>query len=127
MKLKMIILYVVFFLVSVFLGFAVTASQAQAQDITLQWDANTEPNLAGYNIYESVFGAMAGNEWVKIDQVGKEVTEYTAAGRDDYTSYAYQITAFNDQGNESFVSNVAYLQHVPGAPINVKVIINVNP
>lgn len=111
---------------AVFFGFGVIANSVQAQDITLQWDANTETNLAGYNIYESELGKDAGSAWVKIAEVEKDVTEYTAAGRDDYKSYAYQVTAKNDQGNESFVSNVAYKQNMPGAPVNVRVIINVN-
>ena len=102
------------------------AQIVRAQDITLQWDPNTETNLAGYTIYESELSAMAGSAWVKIGEVGKDVTEYTAAGRDDFKSYAYQVTAKNDQGRESFVSNVAYIQNVPGSPVNVRIIINVN-
>lgn len=125
MKLRKFILYFAALAV-IFFGFGLIASQVQAQDITLKWDANTEPNLAGYNVYESEFGSNAGSQWVKIDEVAKDVTEYTAAGRDDYKSYAYQVTAFNDQGNESFVSNMAYTQNVPGSPVNVRVIVNVN-
>lgn len=105
---------------------AIFSQIARAQDITVQWDANTEINLAGYNVYESELSAAAGSPWVKIGEVGKDVTEYTAAGRDDFKSYAYQVTAKNDQGRESFVSNVAYVQNVPGAPVNVHIIINVN-
>lgn len=121
MNLKRMVL-VFMFLAAVFFG----RGLVYGQDITLQWDANTEPNLAGYNIYESELSAGAGSQWVKIDQVEKDVTEYTAAGRDDFKSYAYQVTAFNDQDHESFVSNVAYKQNMPGAPVNVRVIVNVN-
>ena len=125
MNLKRIILYFTVLAV-IFFGFGLIASQVQAQDITLQWDANTETNLAGYNIYESELSAMSGSPWVRIGEVGKDVTEYTAAGRDDFKSYAYQVTAKNDQGRESFVSNVAYIQNVPGSPVNVHITINVN-
>lgn len=125
MKLKRFILYFAALAV-IFFGFGLITSHVQAQDITLQWDANTEPNLAGYNVYESEFGSNAGSQWVKIDEVAKDVTEYTAAGRDDYKSYAYQVTAKNNQGNESFVSNMAYTQNVPESPVNVRVIVNVN-
>ena len=105
---------------------AIFSQIARAQDIILQWDPNTETDLAGYNVYESELSAMAGSPWVKIGEVGKDVTEYTASGRDDFKSYAYQVTAKNDQGRESFVSNVAYIQNVPGAPVNVHITINVN-
>ena len=124
MNLKRIILYFTVLAV-IFFGFGLV-TYVQAQDITLQWDANTETNLAGYNIYEAELSAAAGSPWVKIGEVGKDVTEYTAAGRDDFKSYAYQVTAKNDQGRESFVSNVAYLQNVPGAPVNVHITINVH-
>lgn len=125
MKLKRFILYFTALAV-IFFGFGLIASQVQAQDITLQWDPNTETNLAGYNIYESELSAAVGSPWVKIGEVAKDVTEYTAPGRDDFKSYAYQVTAKNDQGKESFVSNVAYTQNYPGAPVNVRIIINVN-
>jgi len=124
MNLKRIIIYFAV-LTAVFFCFGLI-THVQAQDITLQWEANTEPNLAGYNVYESEFGASAGSQWVKIGEVDKDTTEYTAADRDDFKSYAYQVTAFNNQGNESFVSNMAYLQNVPGSPVNVRVTINVN-
>jgi len=125
MKLRKIILYFAVLAV-IFFGFGLIASQVHAQDITLEWDANTEPNLVGYNIYESEFGSNAGSQWVKIGVANNDETEFTAAGRDDYKSYAYQVTALNDQGNESFVSNMAYTQNVPGSPVNVRVIVNVN-
>ncbi|MFH1931057.1 MAG: fibronectin type III domain-containing protein [Pseudomonadota bacterium] len=115
---------ILFAIAAVFVFFM--ARWAYAQDITLQWDPNTETNLAGYNVYESELGASAGSAWVKIGEVDKNTTEYTAAGRDDFKSYAYQVTAKNDQGRESFVSNVAYIQNVPGAPVNVHITINVN-
>lgn len=127
MNLKRIILYFVV-LAAVFFGFGFISAcpTAYAQDITIEWDPNTETNLAGYNIYEAELSAAAGSPWVKIDEVAKDVTEYTAAGRDDFKSYAYQVTAKNDQGKESFVSNLAYTQNYPGAPVNVRIIINVN-
>ena len=47
-------------------------------EVTLAWDANTEPDLAGYNIY---YGTASGDYSDSID-VG-DVTEYPVTGLDD--------------------------------------------
>jgi len=69
-------------------------------DVTLAWDANTEPDLAGYKIY---YGVQTRDYPVSID-VGN-VTEYTIQGQDVYTVYYYAATAYDTDGNESDFSN----------------------
>lgn len=130
MKLKIIILYVVFFLVSVFLGFAVTASQAQAQDVTLAWDANTESNLAGYKLHYNT--VKAGPPYTTTVDVGN-VLEYTFDGLDlDTFNYWFVATAYSVEGFESGFSNEVTTKP-PGAPagvrvkVTVDVSVNVNP
>ncbi|MCG2776535.1 MAG: hypothetical protein L6406_12725, partial [Desulfobacterales bacterium] len=81
-----------------------------AIDITLAWDANTEPNLAGYKVYYDTDcsgapynGAGAAEDDSPID-VGN-VTEFTLHGLSDDDVYFFVVTAYNDEGLESGYSN----------------------
>jgi len=76
------------------------SSEAYAADVTLAWDANTEEDLAGYNLH---YGITSGNYTQHID-VGN-VIEYTITGIDPYTTYYYAATAYDVDGNESDYSN----------------------
>ena len=80
-------------LVSVLVLFPVIASGAA---VGLAWDANTEPDLAGYKIY---YGTASGNYSHSID-VGN-VTEYTLTGLDEGVTYYLAATAYDADNNES--------------------------
>jgi len=73
-----------------------------AMDITLAWDANTEPNLAGYKVYYDTDGSGApySNE---IDV--EDVTEYTLRDLPDGEVHFFAVTAYNDEELESGYSN----------------------
>jgi hypothetical protein len=70
---------------------------------TLTWEANTEPDLAGYKVY---VGTSSG----KYDfpgspfKVGK-VTTYTVTNLEPNTTYFFAISAYNDNGKESPLSD----------------------
>ena len=68
-------------------------------EVTLAWDANTEPDLAGYNIY---YGTASGDYSDSID-VG-DVTEYPVTGLDDGGTYYFAATAYDEDDNESAYS-----------------------
>jgi len=68
-------------------------------EITLAWDTNTEPDLAGYNIY---YGTASGDYSESID-VG-DVTEVTLTGFDDGGTYYFAATAYDEDDNESAYS-----------------------
>lgn len=105
---------------------------ADAANVELLWDANTEEDLAGYRIYQLVPGTPAS--WV---QIGADIPcapndatccEYTVVNLTDGT-YSWAGTAFDDAGNESEHSDVASITidgTAPGKPSNFKssVIIN---
>ena len=88
--------------------------------VTLQWAANTEPNLAGYNIYYDTnsghpyegYGAQEGSSPIEIDPdyddetPDPNIVEYTIHDLPDGTYY-FVVTAFNNAvpPSESYYSN----------------------
>ena len=80
---------------------------AIAAKVGLAWDANIEPELAGYKIY---FGTASGNYSHSVD-VGN-VTEYTLTGLEEGVTYYLAATAYDKDGNESDFSKE--LVHAPG-------------
>lgn len=71
----------------------------------LTWSPNTEEDLAGYKVY---YGTSS-EHYEKIIDIGK-VTQYELSNLYLYEdeSYYISITAYDDAGNESGFSNVAY-------------------
>jgi len=69
---------------------------AFAGSLKASWNANAEPDLAGYKIY---YGPSSGNYSFSIN-VGK-VTQYTIAQLTDGVPYYFAITAYDTAGNES--------------------------
>ena len=62
----------------------------------LTWNANSESDLDGYNVY---YGTSPGNYGDPID-VG-DVTEYELTGLDEGVRYYVAITAYDTSDNES--------------------------
>jgi hypothetical protein len=98
----------------VIIGIAFVPGNASALDITLAWDANTEPNLGGYMIYYDTdssgepydgTGAMEGPSPIDVGNV----LELTLTGLSDDlgTIYYFAATAYNtdDPPLESGYSN----------------------
>ncbi len=73
--------------------------QAYAGDVALEWDPNTETDLAGYKIY---FGTASRTYSTPI-AIGLQST-YTVTGLPAGTYY-FAVTAFNRDGLESAFSN----------------------
>ena len=80
----------------------VEAVEAGDKRIGLEWEANTEINLAGYNIYVSY---DTGGPYELIDTVGKNTTEFWWYGIFPGYDHYFVITAFNDEAVESDHSN----------------------
>ena len=79
--------------------------------VTLAWDANTEPDLAGYKIH---YGTASHDYSHSID-VG-DVTEYTLEDLDDGVTYYLAATAYDSENNESAYS--MELVHTTATPNN---------
>jgi hypothetical protein len=79
----------------------------------LNWQPNTEPDLAGYIIYRN------GTE---VARVGNSTTSYTDNGLIPNTSYTYSIKAYNTFGLTSNMSNtVTVTTPKPPVPTNLTV------
>ena len=73
-----------------------TATAAGTGSATLTWNANTEPDLAGYKIY---VGTQSG-VYASPITLGK-VTSYFATSFAGGTTYFFAVTAYDSAGNES--------------------------
>lgn len=90
---------------------------AYAADITLRWDANTETDLAGYNLYYKTDTPGAPYDGTGADQGPSEVNipldiledksnpEFTLTGLDAAYIYFLVLTAYDNSNNESGYSN----------------------
>ena len=78
---------------------SVTVANTTVQ-VTLAWDANTEPNLAGYKIY---YGTASGAYTVTID-VGN-ITTCTITGLQPGATYYFAATAYDSSAAQSTFSN----------------------
>jgi endoglucanase len=69
--------------------------------VSLFWPSNSEPDLAGYNIYRSEDESLPPEQWLKLTPRLHTPTTF----RDDKVQvgkkYYYQLTAVDTSGNES--------------------------
>ena len=104
-----------FFFFSIPLAFAYPSSTAYAQphkiflpfvvnskptDITLAWDFNSEPDVAGYKLY---LGNSSRN-YTQVVDLGM-TDQYTIRNLIEGTVYFFALTAYNQNGLESGFSN----------------------
>ena len=62
--------------------------------ITLEWDRNPEPDIAGYNVY---YGIISG-EYIRMETVTAPTAIIGVKGR---KTYYFAVTAYNTNGVES--------------------------
>jgi len=91
-------------------------STAQAATVELQWDSNSESDLAGYRVYYAA-GALVGP--MMID-VGNQTTA-TVSGLDPAYGYSFAVTAYNASNQESSYSNIVTVSEMqsPTAAITI--------
>jgi fibronectin type 3 domain-containing protein len=95
------------------------AMPLQAREVTLTWDANSEPDLSHYVVYwgtaSRIYTANSGNIGLK--------TEYKCQIPDDGVVYYFAVTAVDTAGLESNFSNEVNTGEVkpkilpPGKPV----------
>ena len=77
-------------------------SAPATSSISLTWNANTESDLAGYNIYRA---ETSGGYGAPIVTLPGNITSFTATGLPVGKTYFFVITAYDLSGNESPRSN----------------------
>lgn len=78
-----------------------TVMPARAADVALAWDANTEPDLAGY----VVLVGTASRVYTQSQEVGPAATVSTVTGLAPGSRYYFAVRAFNATGLQSGWSN----------------------
>ena len=90
------------------LSFSMLYSSAYSAEVTLQWDPNTEPDLAGYKIYYDTnsgapydgTAADQGSSPVVVaieDLTDPDQPEYTITGLTGSRDYFFAVTAFDNE------------------------------
>jgi hypothetical protein len=95
----------------------ISVTPCYASDVTLAWDANTDPALAGYKIYYDMdsghpydgIGAQEGSSPINMtldqdEDLDPNTVQYTLHGMPDGIYY-FSVTAYNSEGLESGYSN----------------------
>ena len=91
------------FLLSLFLfSFGPPMLLGQPLSVQLEWDANPEPDIDGYNVYRSV---QSGYAYVRLNAVLVTTTAYTDTTIVAGQTYYYVCTAVNASDLESGFSN----------------------
>ncbi len=91
-------------------GLTATAGDAQ---VSLDWADNTEPDLAGYDVYRST---TMGGPYSVID-FDLTTSEYTDNSVSNGTTYYYVVTAVDTSFNESGYSNEASATPASGGTV----------
>ncbi|UCH89201.1 MAG: right-handed parallel beta-helix repeat-containing protein [Thermoplasmata archaeon] len=75
--------------------------------INLNWDANSELDLAGYSIYMNVTGHGPSGDFYLIHTITGSDTSYSVKNLAEQTAYHFKLTAFDEVPNYSPFTNVA--------------------
>jgi len=103
--------YLLLIQTAIFLVLSLSPLLAYSADVTLAWDANTEPELAGYRIYWGV----SSREYSNSVDIGN-TTQHTFTGLTKGTTYYAAVTAYDASNNESDYSEEVI--HIPGSRNN---------
>ncbi len=77
----------------------IKATALSTSSIKIEWDKNTESDLAGYKVYGSTLSNFIPSSSNLIGQV--TTNSYTDTGLNADTTYYYKVTAVNTNGDES--------------------------
>jgi fibronectin type 3 domain-containing protein len=74
--------------------------------LSLFFPANTEPDIAGYNIYRSTDPNLPKDQWTKLNTEPLDRTTFQDEKVESGTKYYYYVTAVDQAGNVSEPSEV---------------------
>lgn len=76
------------------------------QEIGLNWDDNSEDDLAGYHVYRSTSSISGISEMDPVNGAEPiQNSDYTDTNVENGTTYYYRLTAVDDNDNESSMSS----------------------
>ena len=81
---------------------------ARAADVTLGWDPNAEPDLAGYRIFQAEVHGTHSTAFTQIATVLAPTVTYTVVGLPDNQNFIWYATAYDTGGQESHSSNMQW-------------------
>ena len=84
------------------------AVTAQAADVTLVWDPNVEPDLAGYRVFQAPVHGTHSGAFAQIATVLAPAATYTVTGLPDNKNFIWYATAYDTGGQESHASNMTW-------------------
>jgi hypothetical protein len=87
-------------LILLFVILSLLVPAAHAGDVTVAWDPNPEPEVAGYKIY---FGTTPGSYTVSMN--AGNITSMVISGLEAGVTYYFAAVAYDSSGNESGFSN----------------------
>ena len=79
-----------------------TLNPPTTSSATLTWNANSESDLAGYKVYRATASGAYG---APIATLTGNIANYVATGLQIGTTYFFVVTAYDNAGNESTISN----------------------
>jgi fibronectin type 3 domain-containing protein len=94
----------IIFVAAFLLSFAYSVRLVYSAQVTLEWQASSGPNVAGYNLYQGT----SSRDYDESMDVGNW-TSVTIADLEDSETYYFAVTAYNSDGDESAYSNEACL------------------
>ena len=97
---------------------AILLSVADAAQVTLGWDPNSEPDLEGYVVYRNVGSPGPPYDYSDTlpedDFVDPLHPEATLTGLEEGNEYYIALTAYNTEGTESDFSNDVCVEVING-------------
>jgi hypothetical protein len=94
--------------------FSLPVINAHPAQVTLAWDASTDPDIAGYKVY---YGNSSGSYQAVID-VGN-LTTWSISNLIDGTTYYFAATDYNTSGTESGYSNEVVYNPPPACTYSI--------
>ena len=98
-----------------------TGAFAETRSVTLSWDANTEPDIAGYKVY---WGTSSGvyDQFSVVSKTTTSVSDLTVGGR-----YYFAVTAYNEAGLESgYSEEISAIVGSPGSTQAPQYLLNIS-
>ena len=98
----------------IFLAVIFCTTMAMAADVKIAWDANSEPEVTGYKVYQADSADMS--EGQIVNDAGN-VVEYTLTGLTEGQTYYLAVTAYDADSHESGFSDILQYVASPGSVI----------